>query len=157
MGLMPVNMTAQSSANNMCRDLNEEHAMATRKPTTATATDAPAASDTPPKTKRAPKSATTTTKATTTVARATKRSASPAAAAKPAAVAKSVTKPATPRKSPTRTKAAISASQRANYIEVAAYYIAARRDFAPGDAVADWLAAEGEIDALIASGKLGGR
>ena len=35
-------------------------------------------------------------------------------------------------------------------IRVAAYFRAAGRDFAPGDAVQDWLAAEAEIDASLA-------
>ncbi len=49
----------------------------------------------------------------------------------------------------------VSARQRGHYIEVAAYHIAERRNFAPGDSLADWLAAEAQIDRLIAEGKLG--
>lgn len=51
-------------------------------------------------------------------------------------------------------KKAASHAQRANYIEVAAYYIAERRGFAPGDPLADWAEAEAEIDRLLAEGKL---
>lgn len=50
---------------------------------------------------------------------------------------------------------AVSPEQRSHYVEVAAYYIAERRGFAPGDVMQDWLAAETEIDRLVASGKLG--
>lgn len=50
-------------------------------------------------------------------------------------------------------KPVISPEQRANYIEVAAFYIAERRGFAPGNPIDDWVAAEAEIDRLIASGK----
>jgi hypothetical protein len=46
----------------------------------------------------------------------------------------------------------VDAAQRANYIEVAAYYIAQRRGFMPGDAQQDYLDAAAEIDQLIAAG-----
>jgi hypothetical protein len=46
----------------------------------------------------------------------------------------------------------VDAVQRANYIEVAAYYIAQRRGFTPGDAQQDYLNAAAEIDQLIAAG-----
>jgi len=49
----------------------------------------------------------------------------------------------------------ISPEQRRNYVEIAAYYIAERRGFAPGDTVQDWTAAEAEIDRLILAGMLG--
>lgn len=76
----------------------------------------------------------------------------PAMARKPAAAtAKSAsTKPAGPARKP-----AITPEQRANYVEVAAYYIAERRGFAPGDVVQDWVAAEAEIDRLIGEGRIG--
>lgn len=45
--------------------------------------------------------------------------------------------------------------QRRHYIEMAAYYIAARRGFAPGDPLVDWVQAEAEIDRLLAEGLLG--
>jgi hypothetical protein len=49
----------------------------------------------------------------------------------------------------------IPQEQRRNYIEVAAYYIAARRGFAPGDPLQDWIDAEAEIDRLLREGRLG--
>ena len=52
--------------------------------------------------------------------------------------------------------ATVAAEQRRNYIEVAAYHIAERRGFAPGDPLQDWVQAEAEIDRLIAEGRLGG-
>ena len=67
------------------------------------------------------------------------------------AAAKKATKPkAQPR--PVVEGPAIDAAQRANYIEVAAYYIAQRRGFTPGDAQQDYLNAAAEIDQLIAAG-----
>jgi len=44
-----------------------------------------------------------------------------------------------------------------DYIEVAAFYIAERRGFVPGDPMADWLEAQAEIDRAIANGQLGQR
>lgn len=73
-----------------------------------------------------------------------------AVATKPKAA--DVAKPARTRKSK---PAAIPQEQRRNYIEVAAYYIAARRGFAPGDTLQDWIDAETEIDRLLAEGRLG--
>ena len=52
--------------------------------------------------------------------------------------------------------ATVGAEQRRNYVEVAAYHIAERRGFAPGDPLADWIQAEAEIDRLIADGLIGG-
>ncbi|WP_296158977.1 DUF2934 domain-containing protein [Rhodoferax sp.] len=46
----------------------------------------------------------------------------------------------------------MTAEQRHNYIEVAAFYVAQRRGFAPGNPVDDWAMAELEVDRLIASG-----
>jgi hypothetical protein len=46
-------------------------------------------------------------------------------------------------------------AQRANYVEVAAFYIAERRGFATANSMDDWLAAEAEIDRMIASGHFG--
>jgi hypothetical protein len=46
----------------------------------------------------------------------------------------------------------ISPEQRANYIEVAAFYIAERRGFAPGNPEQDYLDAAAEIDRLISGG-----
>ena len=53
--------------------------------------------------------------------------------------------------------AVVSPEQRANYIEVAAFYIAERRGFVSGDPMADWLEAQAEIDRAIANGLLGQR
>lgn len=74
----------------------------------------------------------------------------------PAAKAVAPKSGATARPARTRAKKpAIGDEQRRNYIEVAAYYIAARRDFAPGDPMQDWVEAEAEIDRLLAAGRLG--
>lgn len=83
------------------------------------------------------------------------------ASAKPATVKKQATAaPAKPARAPAARKKAgggntVPAEQRSHYVEVAAFYIAERRGFAPGNPVNDWLAAEAEIDALLAQGKLG--
>jgi hypothetical protein len=72
------------------------------------------------------------------------------APAKPAAKAKALAKPkAAPA---AKAKAALSAEQRNNYVEVAAFYIAERRGFVPGNPADDWIAAEQEVDRLITSG-----
>ena len=52
-------------------------------------------------------------------------------------------------------KAELSTEQRNNYVQVAAFYIAERRAFAPGNPADDWAAAEAEVDRLIASGQFG--
>ncbi len=80
-----------------------------------------------------------------------------ATAKKPAAkaVKPKAEAPAKPPRSRAK-KPAIAQDQRRNYIEVAAYYIAARRNFAPGDPFQDWVEAEAEIDRLLAEGRLGG-
>ncbi len=76
-------------------------------------------------------------------------------------VAKSVTKPAPTKKisapevhlkASTAPKPVLSAEQRNHYVAVAAFYIAERRGFTLGSPQDDWLAAEAEIDRLIASG-----
>lgn len=48
----------------------------------------------------------------------------------------------------------VSDSQRRQYIEVAAYHIAESRGFNSGCDLENWLAAEAEIDRLLAEGKL---
>lgn len=78
---------------------------------------------------------------------AAQKSGTPAKAAKPAAKKSDAT-----RKSGNGNS--VGTEQRAHYIEVAAFYIAERRGFS-SDPVADWLAAEVEIDRLLAEGKLG--
>ena len=45
----------------------------------------------------------------------------------------------------------LSAQDRLRMIESAAYFQAERHGFTPGRAIEDWLAAESEIDALIAA------
>lgn len=101
---------------------------------------------------------------------ASKRATTPAKSAVKAAV-KPALKPSAPVKKPAAAKPKVGAiakpvrsrakkptigqEQRRNYIEVAAYYIAARRNFAPGDPFQDWVEAEAEIDRLLAEGRLG--
>jgi hypothetical protein len=92
----------------------------------AVAAKAPAAK------KAVPKTAAATSKP------ATKAGSNSAAAKKAASVAKN-----------------LDPAQRANYVEVAAFYIAERRGFAAANHMDDWLAAEAEIDRLIASGHFG--
>ena len=89
-------------------------------------------------------------------------------AQKSSAAAKPATKPATsaakvkasPKAAVAGRKrnagASVSPEQRRNYVEIAAYYIAERRGFAPGDPLQDWIEAEAEIDRLLAGGRLGG-
>ena len=85
--------------------------------------------------------------------------AKPAAAVKPAVEAVDVA--AKPKAAPKKTAAkspvgnSVPADQRAHYIEIAAFYIAERRGFAPGNPLEDWVAAEAEIDRLLAEGRLG--
>ena len=74
------------------------------------------------------------------------------AAVKSAAVAKAVA-PAKKKAKPGGTR--VEPAQRANYIEVAAFYIAERRGFAPGNPEQDYLEAAAEIDRLIANGHFG--
>jgi len=76
-----------------------------------------------------------------------KATAAPKAAPKSAAA-----KSARPR---AKKSAGVSLEQRRNYVEVAAYHIAERRGFAPGNPLEDWVQAEAEIDRLIAGGLLG--
>jgi hypothetical protein len=78
-------------------------------------------------------------------------------AAKPDPVAKAAPKAAAAKPARSRAKkpGVVSAERRRNYIEVAAYHIAERRGFAPGNPLDDWAQAEAEIDRLIADGLLG--
>lgn len=92
-----------------------------------------------------------------------KTAAAPKKAAAPAP-AKAVAKPkaaATPKAAPKPKAAAaarkhhpVTAEQRRYYVEVAAYYIAERHGFTPGRELANWTAAEAEIDRLLAEGAL---
>lgn len=85
-----------------------------------------------------------------------KPAAKPATAATPkAATAKTAAPP--PKKAaagPKSEKRAIAPDQRRNYVEVAAYFIAERHGFTPGRELADWAAAEAEIDRLLAEGRI---
>ena len=81
---------------------------------------------------------------------AAKKVAAKAPAAKTAPVA------AKPARSSAKKSSVVPAEQRRNYIEMAAYYIAERRGFAPGNPLEDWVQAEAEIDRLLAEGRLGG-
>lgn len=80
------------------------------------------------------------------------------AQARPKAAPKSPPKTAPAKTARSRAKkpAAVPEEQRRNYIEVAAYHIAERRGFVPGNPLEDWVQAEAEIDRLIANGLLGG-
>ena len=96
---------------------------------------------------------------------ATKLAATPAvtapvveAAAKPAKAAPAVAKPAAKKASATKLKPStapmpvLTTEQRNHYVSVAAFYIAERRGFTLGNPADDWMAAEAEVDRLIASG-----
>jgi hypothetical protein len=80
------------------------------------------------------------------------------AAAKTAPAAKPAKKPtsAKPKAAASRTAGhrEVTPEQRRYYVEVAAYYIAERHGFSTGRELADWTAAEAEIDRLLASGML---
>jgi hypothetical protein len=89
-----------------------------------------------------------------------KAGAVPKTSAKPAT--KEATKPATkaaagkPGAARAKNPAAVPSEKRKHYVEMAAYYIAERRGFAPGNLLDDWVQAEAEIDRLLAEGRLGG-
>jgi hypothetical protein len=74
------------------------------------------------------------------------------AKAAPKAAAKTKT-PAKNKVAPAAKAAVVSLEQRNHYVQVAAFYIAERRGFAPANPAEDWAAAENEIDRLIASGQ----
>lgn len=71
----------------------------------------------------------------------------------PAAKKTSAAKPASG--TPVTQQTIVSPEQRANYVQIAAFYIAERRGFSQGNPTDDWLAAEAEVDRLIATGQLG--
>lgn len=78
---------------------------------------------------------------------AAKKAASPA---KPAAAKKgNGAKPVA-----TKRRKDIPLEQKQHYIEVAAYFMAERRGFNGGSELEDWIAAEAEIDRLLAEGLL---
>ena len=57
--------------------------------------------------------------------------------------------PATlPEKSNTNPAALLTEQQREEFIRTAAYHLAQQRNFEPGHAEEDWIAAEAQIDAL---------
>jgi len=75
---------------------------------------------------------------------------SPIAAAKAAAEAKPAAKPAVASKATaTKAKAAIDPAARLRMIQECAYLNAAKRGFAHGRELEDWLAAEREVDARL--------
>ncbi|MDD5031018.1 MAG: DUF2934 domain-containing protein [Rhodoferax sp.] len=76
-------------------------------------------------------------------------------AAKPVAAKKAINKKSdapTVMKASIAPRPAMSIEQRNHCVSVAAFYIAERRGFTPGNPQADWLQAEAEIDRMIASG-----
>lgn len=110
----------------------------------------------------AAKPAVTPSTTTKSVAVTKKAAAKKATAKTPEVVSKPVRKAATKAaEKPTATKKAppiakpLDPAQRAHYVEVAAFYIAERRGFSAANPMDDWLAAEAEIDRLIASGHFG--
>lgn len=58
------------------------------------------------------------------------------------------------KSSKAKTESSLSEQQRQQYIEVAAYHVAERGGFNDGRNSENWLAAEAEIDQLLAEGKL---
>jgi hypothetical protein len=60
----------------------------------------------------------------------------------------------TKTKAKTNGDTALTEEQRQNYIEIAAYNIAESKGFISGCDLENWLAAEAEIDRLLAEGKL---
>ena len=75
--------------------------------------------------------------------------AAPSAALKKAPAKAAISKV---KATPSAVRPEVSAEQRHNYIEVAAFYVAQRRGFAPGNPLDDWATAEIEVDQLIVSG-----
>lgn len=68
------------------------------------------------------------------------------------AAAKKVSAAKTKLKPSTAPAPVLTSEQRHHYVSVAAFYIAERRGFTLGNPADDWLAAEAEVDRLIASG-----
>jgi hypothetical protein len=122
----------------------------TKKPSTATAVE-----NTAPKKAATAKAIAAKPVAAKKVVAAVAKPAAKAAAtpvAKPAAKAAPASVGASKAKPKAAAKPALSADQRNNYVEVAAFYIAERRGFTLGNPADDWSAAEAEVDRLIASG-----
>lgn len=74
---------------------------------------------------------------------------SSAVPAKKGAVTPAETKSVAPAKS-APTKPALTPAERAKMVAEAAYYLAEKRGFKGGNEIADWAAAEKQVDALIA-------
>jgi hypothetical protein len=136
---------SERTMNTECFRNQEEKTMATTKSVTKTASGkrAAAVAVTSPAKAKKPATKTKVTAKPEPVAKAAPKAAPKAAAAKPVR----------PR---TKKPAGVPLEQRRNYVEVAAYHIAERRGFAPGNPLEDWVQAEAEIDRLIAAGLLGG-
>lgn len=84
--------------------------------------------------------------ATAPVKAAPSPAAKPAMSAKPVRSRKKVTEPAVIKDSPIITAATpIDTDQMNAMIATAAYYLAAQRNFAPGNEVGDWLTAEQQV------------
>ena len=107
-----------------------------------------------PTKKAAPKKAAAPAKAPAKKVTKAAVAAKPVKAPAKAATAKIAPVKAKEAKAPARRRHATDPEQRRNYIEVAAYYIAERHGFTPGRELADWAAAEEEIDRLLVAGKL---
>jgi Protein of unknown function (DUF2934) len=118
-------------------------ATTTKKPSAA-----PIAAVAPAATKTAAK------KAVATQTAAAKKVVAPVAApvTTPEVVAKKASATATKLKPSTAPAPVLTVEQRNHYVSVAAFYIAERRGFTLGNPADDWMAAEAEVDRLIASG-----
>lgn len=99
--------------------------------------------------------ASSTTKAKTATKAKLAAKPEPVANAKAAPKAVRKTAPAKAVSARAKKPAGIPSEKRRHYIEMAAYYIAERRGFAPGNLLDDWVQAEAEIDRLLAEGRLG--
>lgn len=78
----------------------------------------------------------------------------PSVAARPAEVAAKKKSPKPITREPVSRKSEVGLEQRRHYVEVAAYFVAERHGFTPGREYEDWVAAEAEIDRLLAEGLL---
>ena len=105
--------------------------------------------ETPAKPVAAKKTVRTVAPATPVAVTAAPAKAAVKSAAKPASKPKAST--AKTQATAAQTQALMDIEQRNHYVQVAAFYIAERRGFAPGNPAEDWAAAEIEVDRLIAS------
>ena len=149
---MIVNMLSCNERSMAVKDLNhqEDESMATAKNPTKTSSakrQVPAPNVAATKTKPASKTKLAAKpEPTAKVKAAPKTAPEKKVAPKKAVAVRSRAKKKTP---------AVSPEQRKYYVEVAAYHIAERRGFAPGNPLEDWVQAEAEIDRLLAEGRLG--